>query len=335
MVSNLISQFRGYLAVELRVSAATSAVYVREIELLREHLHRMQYSGRKKDEEKSADAGDSMLLHAASQDLISYIEIRKSGLHLSAGSVEQQDAAAQQDQKEKKILKASTMAKILSAVRSFYGFLAEEGLREDNPAARIEAPRKEFRLPEVLDQEDIELLLQAIPADSALGIRDRALFELIYSCGLRISEACSVRFTDIFPKEYTIRVTGKRSRERAVPLGENALHWIRRYIDEVRSGYRGSSKYLFINKNGRPLTRQAVWKRFAAYADISGVSSKVHNLRHAFASHMLQCGADLRVVQELLGHSSIQTTQIYTHLNTGELQRKHSAFHPGEHLFDN
>jgi len=325
MSSYLISQFRGYLAVELRVSAVTSAVYVREIELLQEYLFLLQSAACRKHNDKNAEPWDSVLLQTSSQELISYIEIRKTGTLLRTET---------NDLEPRRPLKASTMAKILSAVRSFYGFLAEEGLRDDNPAANLEAPRKEFRLPDVLDQEDIESLLQAVPTDSALGIRDRALFELIYSCGLRISEACSVRFTDIFPREYTIRVTGKRSRERAVPLGENALHWIRRYIDEVRSGYRGTSKYLFINKHGKPLTRQAVWKRFTAYADISGVSSKVHNLRHAFASHMLQRGADLRVVQELLGHSSIQTTQIYTHLNTGELQRKHAAFHPGEHLFD-
>ncbi|MCF7944080.1 MAG: tyrosine recombinase [Spirochaetia bacterium] len=293
----LLKNYENYLLVELRLSSSTVHAYCNELSALVHFLD-------KSPPEKEKDSADLATLK--SDDLINFIVQRKASGNLKRASI----------------------SKVITALRSFYGFLIDEGVRTDNPAARIESPGKEFRIPDILDSEDIEALFKVIPTDNALGIRDRALFELVYSCGLRISEACSVRFSKLFLDEKILRITGKGNKERIVPLGNAAVYWIKTYKDSIRNQMNVNSEYLFINKRGKSLTRQAVWKRFHLYTEKIGISSKVHNLRHAYASHMLQGGADLRVVQELLGHSDIQTTQIYTHIHTGELQGKHHLYHP-------
>ena len=222
-----------------------------------------------------------------------------------------------------------TIAKIVSALRSFFGYLCLQGFRLDNPAMLVELPRASHRIPGVLKVTEVEKILAAIDTDRPLGLRDRALFELIYSCGLRISEAVELTLDRVFLKERLIRVQGKGDKERLVPMGEHARDWLRRYLDEARPQLaRRPVGSLFLNRRGDGLSRKGMWKRFREIAAIAGVDAKVHTLRHSFATHLLEGGADLRAVQELLGHADISTTQIYTHVDSEDLKTYHADYHP-------
>ncbi len=222
-----------------------------------------------------------------------------------------------------------TVAKTISALRSFFSYLVQENVREDNPATHIELPRASQRIPGVLDLDSIEHLLDSIELDSPLGIRDRALFELIYSCGLRISEAVELTVDRVYLSERLLRVRGKGDKERLVPMGAHAHEWLSEYLEEARPAIaRRPEAALFLNSRGEKLSRKGMWKRFREICDRAGVDAKVHTLRHSFATHLLEGGADLRAVQELLGHADISTTQIYTHVDKEELAVYHSDFHP-------
>ncbi|CEM60814.1 Site-specific recombinase, phage integrase family [Treponema phagedenis] len=227
-----------------------------------------------------------------------------------------------------------TTAKDIAALNSFYRFLILENVRQDNPAENIEAPRREKNLPRVLSPEEVDLLLDSIPLNSPNGIRDRALFELIYSAGLRVSEVVGLSLEDIFFDEQLLKVTGKGSKERIVPFGKQAKQQLQNYIDGARKAFikpqytentetRGA---VFLNKNGKRLSRKGIWKRLQEIEVISGINTKVHTLRHSYATHLLAGGADLRSVQCLLGHADISTTQIYTHIETDELEMYHKEF---------
>lgn len=224
-----------------------------------------------------------------------------------------------------------TLAKELSVMRSFFDFTVNEGLRQDNPARLIDAPKLGRYLPQVMRSDEVEQFLSVIPLDSNEGLRDRALFELIYSAGLRVSEAVSLPGTALFLEEKLLKVRGKGSKERLVPLGSEAERWIRRYLRDARPHLEkthSSSDALFLSRRGGPLSRKSVWKRCKQFAAQAGVEAKVHTLRHSFATHLLAGGADLRSVQELLGHSDISTTQIYTHIDDPALHGAHREFHP-------
>lgn len=222
-----------------------------------------------------------------------------------------------------------TIAKTISALRSLFHYLVLELVREDNPATLVDAPRMAHRVPGVLAVDEVERLLAAIEIDGPLGLRDRALFELIYSCGLRISEAVELTVDRVYLAERLIRVHGKGDKERLVPMGEHARHWLQRYLDEARGKLaRRPENALFLNNRGQQLSRKGMWKRFREIAARAGVDAKVHTLRHSFATHLLEGGADLRAVQELLGHADISTTQIYTHVDRDELATYHADFHP-------
>ena len=223
-----------------------------------------------------------------------------------------------------------TLAKAASAIRAFYGFLVLEGRIEANPARLVDAQRSSMKIPRYLAAEDIDRLLDACDPSDVLGIRDRALFELIYSCGLRVSEAVALTVDRISLGEGALRVMGKGSRERMVPLGERARQEIKKYLSEGRPSLcaRRPADELFLGRGGRKLSRKTVWKTFKRLAAASGLEGKVHTLRHSFATHMLQGGADLRSVQELLGHADIGTTQIYTHVSQEMLKKTHAEFHP-------
>jgi len=230
-------------------------------------------------------------------------------------------------------LEARTIAKAISSLSSFFRFLIVEGARLDNPVSVIDMPRLARKFPAVFTIDEIELLLGAIDTRDPFGIRDRTLFELIYSCGLRASEAVELRLNSVFPDEAIIKVRGKGGKERVVPLGEDAEEWIRLYLQGARHelAQRGqaASQSLFLNNRGTGLSRKGMWKRFRAIAERAEVeSSKLHSLRHSFATHLLRGGADLRIVQELLGHVDIGTTQVYTHLDREDLSIAHKSFHP-------
>lgn len=224
-----------------------------------------------------------------------------------------------------------TLAKGISSLRSFFRFLIQEEYRSDNPAGRIDSPRASAPLPDVMTREEIEAFFNAIPLDTHYGLRDRALFELIYSCGLRISEAAGLKVGNIFLSERVARIHGKGNRERIVPIGDHGIYWLRQYVQLARPHLLKSGKIeesLFLSMRGTALSRKGIWKRFKQMCDRADIDAKVHTLRHSFATHLLQGGADLRSVQALLGHADIGTTQIYTHVENEELRQIHAALHP-------
>ena len=205
------------------------------------------------------------------------------------------------------------------------------GYRNDDPSRDVERPRIGKHLPEVLEIVEVEKFLDTIDLGTPYGLRDRTLFELIYSCGLRVSEAAELELSQVYLKEGLIRVRGKGDKERLVPLGDEAEKWFRTYLREARPLLLkgpSSNDRVFLNNRGEGLGRKGMWKRFRGIAERAEVDGKIHTLRHSFATHLLRGGADLRSVQELLGHADISTTQIYTHLDQDDLARAHKAYHP-------
>jgi integrase/recombinase XerD len=222
-----------------------------------------------------------------------------------------------------------TVAKDISSLRSFGTYLTRNQIWKENLALQLDRPKAEKTLPKVLSVEEVDALLNCIDVSTDLGIRDRALFELIYSCGLRISEVSNLLLQNLHLKERIIWVTGKGNKERLVPFGSDAEFWLKKWL-EVRPKIVGSKSVptIFVNYQGKPFSRKGIWKRFQELEVLSGVNSKVHTLRHSFATHMLSGGADLRSVQELLGHSDLATTQIYTHIDADDLKDYHEEFFP-------
>jgi len=223
-----------------------------------------------------------------------------------------------------------SVAKAISALRSFYRFLEDEEPGVSGLASLLEIPRLKNRLPEVLRKEDVDRLLSLINTESPLGIRNRALYELIYSAGLRISEAVTLNTDAIFLSKSIAQVTGKGGKERLVFFGPDAAFWLKKYLKESRSSLLGKmrSRALFVSRNGKRLSRKGIWKNYSNLAIQAGLSTKLHTLRHTFATELLAGGADLRSVQELMGHAELSTTQIYTHVDTGRLKESHRKYLP-------
>lgn len=233
---------------------------------------------------------------------------------------------------EKTNISARSRARLLSSLRRFYAYLLREKKIEVDPVALIDAPKLGRSLPKTLTEKDVESLLQAPDTSTLLGLRDRVLFEVLYATGLRVSELVELQLTQVNIQQGVLRVTGKGNKERLVPLGEEALNWLEKYLLNTRADLlKGQiTDSLFVTKRGGSMTRQAFWyliKRYALKAEISTTISP-HTLRHAFATHLLNHGADLRVVQMLLGHSDLSTTQIYTHVAKARLKSLHSKHHP-------
>ncbi|PHQ15063.1 site-specific tyrosine recombinase XerD [Marinobacter profundi] len=228
--------------------------------------------------------------------------------------------------------KASTAARRLSGIRRFYRYLLREGVIAEDPTLRIDSPRLPRRLPDTLSEEDVERLLAEPDTAIPLELRDRAMLEILYGCGLRVSELVGLRIDQVNLRQGVVRITGKGDKERLVPLGEEAVDWLLRYVKEARAELlRGKpSDALFPGNRAEAMTRQAFWYRIRHYAVSAGIRKHLspHTLRHAFATHLLNHGADLRVVQMLLGHADLSTTQIYTHVARQRLQSLHQAHHP-------
>lgn len=295
---DLLEGFRDHLAVERRLSPATVSTYMTDVRSFAEFLQERQ---------KPVIAADA-------KDLGDFLSSRAE-----AG------------------LDPRTQAKGLSALRAFYAFLAAEGHEVRDPTVHVEFPRMTSRLPRCFSLEEVERLLEVIDAGSPTGMRDRAFFELVYSCGLRVSEATGLTADQVHAGQSTVRVMGKGSKERMVPLGQRAAEDMARYAREARPALlarRGAgmpsvpSRWLFVSRRGQRLSRKTVWRNFHRYAGLAGLSGKVHTLRHSFATHLLAGGADLRAVQELLGHADIGTTQIYTHVSAEALRKAHATYHP-------
>lgn len=290
-MSILVRRFQAYLLSTRRRSILTADVYIREIEMLETFL--LKYG--------------KTPLDASGEDLLTYLVYRsQSGLQ------------------------RTTMARIVASIHSFYRFCLNEKLRTDDPSIQIRTPRQDRNLPDVLAPESVEYVLDSIDISTPNGLRDRALFELIYSCGLRISEAAGLTFQQLYLEEKLLRVLGKRHKERLVPFGDEALYWLKKYLAEARPllEKNGKSDFVFLNQEGRGISRKGIWKRFSQIRTKSGIKAKVHTFRHSFATHLLAGGADLRTVQELLGHTDIATTQIYTHIDEASLGMYHKEYFP-------
>jgi len=226
---------------------------------------------------------------------------------------------------------ARSAARFLSALRRFYGWCRREGRIAEDPTRLVAAPTLGRPLPTSMSEAEVRRLLQAPDTGVTLGLRDRAMLEMVYGCGLRVSEIVSVRVDQVNRRQGVVRLFGKGNKERLVPLGEHALSWLERYEMEARPALLdGSSDVLFLSRHGRAMTRQSFWYRVKAHARRAGVSESLspHSLRHAFATHLVNHDADLRVVQLLLGHSDLSTTQIYTHVARERLKQLHSHHHP-------
>ena len=227
---------------------------------------------------------------------------------------------------------ARSLARQLTALRRYYRWLLRQGMRSDDPTLNIEAPRLPRPLPKNLSEAEVEALLAAPQTETAQGLRDRAMLELLYACGLRVSELVSLPFTAVQTQMGVVRVMGKGRKERLVPTGEVALDWLTRYLREARGDLLNGriSDALFVTARGAAMTRQAFWYRIKQHAATAAIRAPIspHTLRHAFATHLLNHGADLRVVQMLLGHADISTTQIYTHVARERLKQLHAQHHP-------
>jgi integrase/recombinase XerD len=218
-------------------------------------------------------------------------------------------------------------------LKGFFGYLIASSYIEANPMEKISAPKVSKGLPNVLNINEIEAILSQPDTSKKLGLRDKALLETFYACGLRVSELINLKISDLFLNEEMIRVFGKGSKERFVPIGSSAINWITEYLKNSRPLLEKKAKsqhVLFLNSRGTKLSRMGVWKIVDSNAKLAGIKKEVHphTFRHSFATHLLEGGADLRAVQEMLGHVDISTTQIYTHIDRDYIKQVHKDYHP-------
>jgi integrase/recombinase XerD len=289
-----LNQFLDSLSVEYGLSKNTIESYTRDITRYIEFIHR----------------NNTHIMAASSASIVSFLAmLRDNGLS------------------------ARSYTRSLVAIRRFYKFLQKERLIKGSPASLLDIPKFSKRLPEVLSINDVERLLDAPDTSTAMGIRDKAMLETLYAAGLRATELVSLKLNDLNLQVGYVTAYGKGSKERIVPLGENAMFWLKRYLDTARGSIlkKRDSEYLFTTARGGRMTRQNFWVILKTYGRKTGIDTrkiKPHAIRHSFATHLLERGADLRFVQVLLGHADISTTQIYTHLNSERLKALHERYHP-------
>lgn len=230
-------------------------------------------------------------------------------------------------------LSENSLARNLSSVRGFYKFLLDENIIKIDPTVHVDRPKIPRYLPSVLTYEEIEEIFNTQDINKPLGLRNRAMFEIIYACGLRVSELLTLKTNQVYFSEQVIRVFGKGRKERLVPVSESALVWVKQYLDSARPHFlkgRLGDNTTFLNKSGKPMSRMGFWKILLKASREAGVRKKVHphTMRHSFATHLVENGADLRAVQEMLGHADISTTQIYTHLDRSHIEKQYKKYHP-------
>lgn len=291
-----ILDYLHFLQVERQLSTNTLSSYRRDLESYIEHIHNVQ-------------AVQSLKAIERSHILIHLEALRGEGIS------------------------ARTIARHISSIRSFHQFLLREKLTDTDPTVHLEMPQIEQRLPKVLSIEEIERLISAPNREKPQGIRDIAMLELLYGTGMRISELIGLNLDDIHLTMGFVRVFGKGGKERIVPLGKSAIHTLDQYLQNARFKLQGKypkTDAFFINQRGKRLTRQGCWKLLKEHAKNAHIEKEItpHTLRHSFATHLIENGADLRAVQEMLGHADISTTQIYTHISKTRLSEVYKQFHP-------
>ncbi len=289
----LLLQFSDMLLVERGLSKHTVSAYETDIKLFALHLQSI---------------GSVSVKNANRADIMGFLGTRVE----SGGS-------------------ARSAARMLSALRRFYGFLVRERFVSEDPTVLIDAPTIGRPLPSTLSETEVRKLLNAPVISTDIGLRDRAMLELLYACGLRVTELVSLNVDQVNLQQGVVRVWGKGNKERLVPMGEAASDWIERYTRDARDNLvKGLTSTLFLSLRGREMTRQSFWHRIKAHGLAAGINAHLspHTLRHAFATHLVNNDADLRVVQLLLGHSDLSTTQIYTHVARERLKYIHAAHHP-------
>lgn len=279
--------------------------------------------------EKGASANT---LEAYGRDLKRYLTFLEQRGLTDARSVAPQTVVDFLVQIKAEGLSANSMNRALAALRGFYHYLLQERVLEESPLAHIELAKVWMRLPDTVSQEEMNRILSGPDHSTPSGLRDRAMLELLYATGLRVSELISLSMNSINWQVGFLAVMGKGGKERVVPVGRTAYDFVRRYVDEARPKFVRSktTEVLFLNRFGRAFTRQGLWKIIVGYAQKAGLQKNVHphTFRHSFASHLLEGGADLRAVQVMLGHSDISTTQIYTHVTRERLKEIHRKYHP-------
>ncbi len=270
-------------------------------------------------------------VEAYGRDLRLFAEVMESRQRCRADQIEREDLVAFLAHLADRGLSASSRARTMSAVRGFFKYLVREGLIETSPLRELRSGRRQRPIPKQLGAAQIERLLEAAGGSDPLSVRDRAMLELAYACGLRVSELVTLKASRLNAREGFLSVVGKGHKERAIPVGRRALAAIRTYLSEARPilDRAGRSPALFVARGGRALTRQGFWKRVRRHALTAGLSGvSPHVFRHSFATHLLEGGADLRAVQMMLGHSDLSTTQVYTHVASRRLREVHARHHP-------
>lgn len=298
---NNISLFINYLKLEKSLSENTINSYLYDLKLFTEYLDE------KRDNINIKDIDEKTLI-----EFISY-----------AGKLI--------NKREKKYSEKS-IYRLISVLKSFFKYLSAEDIIKDNPAENLDSPKVSRMLPAVLTVDEVNKLLESVDLKVRFGLRDRAMLETMYASGLRVSEVTNLEISNIFFDDGFLRIFGKGSKERIVPIGRSALGYIEKYINDERNTLKNkdSYNYVFLNFRGRMMTRMAVWNIIKKHSISAGIKKEIHphTLRHTFATHLLEGGADIRIIQEMLGHSDISTTQIYTHIDKEYLIEIHKSFHP-------
>lgn len=231
----------------------------------------------------------------------------------------------------RKDLTARSQARVISSLRSFYDWLVQEGVITDNPCDNVDAPKIGRNIPDVLSEEEVSRLMNIVDTSTWFGLRDRAILEVMYGCGLRVSEAVNLKISGLFLDEGFIRIIGKGNKERLIPIGDMAIEALLMYLEaRILPADRASEDIVFLNRYGRPLSRISMFKTIRSLAQLAGIRRDIspHIFRHSFATHLIEHGADLRVVQEMLGHEDISTTEIYTHVDSSRWQAEIRNHHP-------
>ncbi len=272
-------------------------------------------------------------LQSYTLDLVQYLEFLNSNNISSWQSVNATTITRFIDERRRHSLSARSLARLLSSLRAFHRYLMAEGILNDDPTELLDAPKLPKKLPDVLTVAEIDAILQQPDVSTPIGLRDKALLETLYATGIRVSEAVNLKQSNLFFDDDVILVFGKGSKERLVPIGSSAKEWITTYQKNSRpilAKKNRSEDFLFLSIRGTKLTRSMIFRLVSKYAESAGIKKEVHphTFRHSFATHLLEGGADLRAVQEMLGHSDISTTQIYTHIDREYLKEVHRSFHP-------